>query len=219
MSQNYKLKAPAAGASLQARCRPAQSRSEGRLETILDITAQLLDEVGLDRLTTILIAKQLGISIGALYHYFPNKHAILYALAERWVSEVEKSLVNFEKKFDFDALAIPTFAEAIVDEQYLVYTHQQGILPLVRAMYSVPELRELDLRHDDMIVHNLQYFFRRLGFQQTDKELNRIAFVCLELIHAEMMLLVNQNRVRRQRTAADLKCLLTALLQKYSPET
>jgi len=54
-------------------------------DKILATTAELLKTVGLDDLTTILVAKKVGISVGTLYHYFPNKHAILYALSERWV--------------------------------------------------------------------------------------------------------------------------------------
>ena len=62
-------------------------------EKILNVTSDLLKTVGLDDLTTILIAKKVGISIGTLYHYFPNKHAILYALSELWVEKLLRYLM------------------------------------------------------------------------------------------------------------------------------
>ena len=63
-----------------------------KTQQILDATARLLDEVGFDDLTTILIAKDLGISVGALYHYFPNKHSILHALGATWLDEITAAL-------------------------------------------------------------------------------------------------------------------------------
>ena len=67
--------------------RPMQQRSRQRREEILLITGVLLERVGFDGLTTILIARELKISVGSLYHYFPNKQAILYAMAEHWLAE------------------------------------------------------------------------------------------------------------------------------------
>ena len=87
---------------LQPRRIPSQDRSIRRAKQIMDVTAKLLDRVGFDDLTTILITKELGISVGSLYHYFPNKHAILRSLAERWLKEwditlAEISLIEVEK--------------------------------------------------------------------------------------------------------------------------
>ncbi len=43
----------------------------------------LLDDGGLGALTTNAIARKAGVSIGTLYQYFPDKGAVLDALAER----------------------------------------------------------------------------------------------------------------------------------------
>ena len=44
---------------LSPRRKPMQQRARERTQQILDITARLLEEVGIDDLTTILIAKEL----------------------------------------------------------------------------------------------------------------------------------------------------------------
>ena len=54
---------------LTPRSTPVQKRGQERREQILTITAQLLEEVGQDDLTTILVAKTVGMSVGTLYHY------------------------------------------------------------------------------------------------------------------------------------------------------
>ena len=69
---------------LKPRTEPVQKRALERREAILRVTALLLEEVGQDDLTTILVAKRANISVGTLYHYFPNKYAILNALGEQW---------------------------------------------------------------------------------------------------------------------------------------
>ena len=78
--------------NLTPRNKPVQERALKQITNILETTAQLLEQVGQDDLTTILVAKHAGISVGTLYHYFPNKYAIMYALAEQWVDEMETAI-------------------------------------------------------------------------------------------------------------------------------
>jgi AcrR family transcriptional regulator len=50
------------------------------VQRILDATGALLDEVGLEGVTTELIAKRAGVNVATVYKYFPNKHAVLAEL-------------------------------------------------------------------------------------------------------------------------------------------
>ncbi len=64
--------------------RPARTRSGQEIvEAILDAAAELLAHGGFAALTTNHLAERAGVSIGSLYHYFPNKEAIIARLAER----------------------------------------------------------------------------------------------------------------------------------------
>ena len=85
---------------------PRQSRSLQRRQEILRTTATLLDRVGFDDLTTILIAKELRISVGSLYHYFPNKQAILYALGEQWLEEQTRAAEHRHQVTDHDLVVV-----------------------------------------------------------------------------------------------------------------
>ena len=67
---------------------PRQARGRARVEQILDITERLLAERGYDALTTNAVAAEAGISVGALYHFFPNKVAILEALVARYYAQL-----------------------------------------------------------------------------------------------------------------------------------
>lgn len=69
-----------------------QQRSRVTIDAILEATARIVGQVGLDRATTNRIAELAGVSIGSLYQYFPGKEALLAALIER------------EARADLDAL-------------------------------------------------------------------------------------------------------------------
>ena len=199
---------------LSPRREPLQRRSLARAQQILDVTARLLDEVGFDALTTTLIAREMGISVGTLYHYFPNKHAIMYAMAERWLREVERSLAEIDG-WQLAVLAPEQFVDRLVERQLAGYQAQRGILHLVQAMFSVPELRALDQRHDALVIERMTVAFARYGLGGTTAELGRLARAYLELTHALLLVVVNQAGARSRRTLADLKRVTLCLLQPY----
>jgi AcrR family transcriptional regulator len=77
---------------------PVQGRSLARVNRMLDACAVLLDEVGYEGLTTTLVADRAGVAIGSLYQFFPDKRAIVQALAmrnlEAYVTRVHKRLAS-----------------------------------------------------------------------------------------------------------------------------
>jgi len=198
----------------QARRQPLQARALKRHEQILDITAELLEKVSLDDLTTVLIAKSLKISVGSLYHYFPNKIAILYALSQRWLDEVTLAMDDIDTRL-VDGESLQHFTDRSTERLIEVYRRQQGILHLVQAMFSIPELRELDEAHDKMMISRFGKMFTRLGFDMDNKELQRIARIYLELVHALAIEIVGEKAPQARKTTEDLKFLAYSLLSKY----
>ena len=75
-------------AANRPRKKPVQARSKQTLEWILEATTRVFRTEGFDA-TTNRIAAAAGVSIGSLYEYFPNKDALLLALAERHVALAE----------------------------------------------------------------------------------------------------------------------------------
>jgi len=76
---------------------PSQARSAWTVDLILQAAAQVLEARGEDELTTKRVAKRAGVSIGTLYQYFPNRDALLVALADREaqrIGERMRMLVN-----------------------------------------------------------------------------------------------------------------------------
>lgn len=73
---------------------PLQSRAVDTVETIFEATARILQSEGRTGLNTNSVAELAGISIGTLYAYFPNKDAILLAMARRETEAVADSVAK-----------------------------------------------------------------------------------------------------------------------------
>jgi AcrR family transcriptional regulator len=192
---------------------PVQQRSRQRREDILLATGTLLERVGFDDLTTILIARELKISVGALYHYFPNKQAILYAMGAHWLEEYSQALDAIAAE-DLEQLAIPAFSALALSKLLQVYREQKGILPLVQAMCAVPELYELDAAHDETVIIRMSEMLQRLGFIQPRAELQRRCSLWLDMSHALLLTICTQKNPRAKRSFDDLVILSSTLLEQ-----
>ena len=69
--------------SLNTKMEPSQDRAKATFELILEVTGELLGEVGIERLSTNMVAQRAGLTPPALYRYFPNKYAILREMGRR----------------------------------------------------------------------------------------------------------------------------------------
>ena len=85
-------RAQQADESIERRRIPVQRRAQVSVQRILDTAGILLDEVGLERVTTELIAERAGVNVATVYKYFPNKHAVL---AELYRTHYEPRLEHF----------------------------------------------------------------------------------------------------------------------------
>jgi AcrR family transcriptional regulator len=80
---------------------PTQARSRERVLRILDAAAHEFAELGFEAATTEGIAARAGTSVGSIYQFFPNKHALFDAIGSRYLEEVR---MLFEAMTTKDAL-------------------------------------------------------------------------------------------------------------------
>jgi AcrR family transcriptional regulator len=74
--------------AFEPRKTPIQARSAVTVEAISEATIQVLLSHGAERLTTTRVAERAGVSVGTLYQYYPNKHALLFAVLEHHMKNV-----------------------------------------------------------------------------------------------------------------------------------
>ena len=78
--------------SSSIRVEPVQARSAARVEALLDAACATMHEVGYEQLTTAMVAERAGASIGTVYRYFPDRVAVLQAVAARNLDKVTAAL-------------------------------------------------------------------------------------------------------------------------------
>jgi AcrR family transcriptional regulator len=114
------------------RRRPTQKRSEQTVQRILDAAGELLAQIPLEFVTTSRIAKQAGISIGALYRFYPDKQTIFDAVAVRHVRHFQTWLeigviqpLERDMKENLGGLNPSKFLENVIDT-YIKYLDQNA---------------------------------------------------------------------------------------------
>ena len=132
---------------------PVQQRAHRQRDKILKATSELLETVGVDELTTIRVAEAVGISVGTLYHYFPNKHAILHSLAENWIETVLDGLVDISQK-DLSNVAIKDFVVLITGVFEDLFIKHSPLLPLINAINTLPELNSLKVDFKQQLIRS-----------------------------------------------------------------
>jgi AcrR family transcriptional regulator len=66
------------------------------VEAILEAGVRVLKSVEMEKLSTRIVAKISGVSVGSLYQYFPNKEALVGTLLER---EMKKQVETLENRY------------------------------------------------------------------------------------------------------------------------
>ncbi|GAB3993525.1 TetR family transcriptional regulator [Glycomyces albus] len=89
--------APKLGNAHSLRRLPVQERSAARVRRMLDAAADLIEEVGYDRLSTTAIAQRADVAIGSVYQFFGDKRSLAEALSQRYIDMyIERLTARFD---------------------------------------------------------------------------------------------------------------------------
>ena len=191
---------------------PVQQRAHRQRDKILKATSELLETVGVDELTTIRVAEAVGISVGTLYHYFPNKHAILHSLAENWIETVLDGLVDISQK-DLSNLAIKDFVVLITGIFEDLFIKHRPLLPLINAINTLPELNSLKVDFNQELIKALGGIFIDLDICASNLESERLSSVYWQLLQGLLLLYVDADP-KSDKTLSDIKYLQYSLLER-----
>jgi AcrR family transcriptional regulator len=91
---------------------------------ILTGAAQVLERRGYAGTTTDAIAERAGVSVGSVYQYFPNKEAILVALAERHIEEGFERVWGLLEEARGRELALETLMRRFVEAMIALHRNE-----------------------------------------------------------------------------------------------
>lgn len=120
---------------------PKQARARLTQARLLDVAGELLAEVGLERISTNMIAARAGLTPPALYRYFGDKYAVLEALGRRLMDRQNAVLEAWIARH------APGGIEAMADhigdlsvENAVVTRAEPGAVWILRALHASPQL-------------------------------------------------------------------------------
>ena len=205
----------AADERLGLRRPPSQGRGLLTFERVLSTASDLLVTVGAEGLTTNLIASESGVNISSIYKYFPNKHAILVALFERYNRqrfEAARALAEtIGASSDWEHVLDKT-----IDKILLTRRAAPGNVALRRAMRSSPELAEIDQQANSFVAN----WFAEQVRQLTGLPERRAQVVARMAIEAETALMdwwESPDVDYAPMVAREIKAMLRAYIGLYAP--
>lgn len=184
------------------------------MERLLQVSAELLEEAGVDGFNTNLLAKRAGVGVRAIYRYFPNKWAILVAMAER-VSELERSWIGalkYRSGTDWRSTV-----DRAVDGYYEAARLHPGYASLRAASQASPELRQVDERSNSALQDDLAEGLREAGVEVDDKRLQALCQVIIEFANRVLDIALQSEPEKATLLIGELKRMLVNLLRDYVP--
>ncbi len=127
------------------RRQPRQARSRAMVGRLLVAARELLAESGWPLFTTNAVAARAGVDIASLYQYFPNKEALLYALARQAMEAIEA--VHDEVRGSFGDQPLAATLAALSEHMGALPHPQFYWLHLRPLLDSLPAFRPLQDTH------------------------------------------------------------------------
>ncbi|MGH2868754.1 MAG: TetR/AcrR family transcriptional regulator [Solirubrobacteraceae bacterium] len=120
---------------------PIQARSRARLLKVLDAADEVLAREGAGLFTTARVAAAAGVPVGSVYHYFPDKQAVIEALALRYWSDFEDLVTAVAETDERDPMTDP--AGAVLDALAAGFRARPGFLALWYGGLRTERVREI----------------------------------------------------------------------------
>ena len=121
------------------RSAPNQQRSRDTLEQILIAAADLIEEVGFEKLSTNMICRRAELTPPALYRYFPNKYSVLKELGERLMAQQNILMENWSLDAG-DLSNLEAEIETLLFETIRVTRQTKAGAWIMRSMHATPVL-------------------------------------------------------------------------------
>lgn len=195
MTTRTATRRPRAQPPLETKVQPAQKRASETYELLLDAAAKTLEDLGIERLSTNLVAERAGVTPPALYRYFPNKYALLSELGKRLMQRQNECVARWISP---DVLAggaatlEPALAGLLLDT-YNVTRKVEGGVWIMRALRAVPALQEVRLgSHAAVTAAQVQVLAQALPHVKR-AELQLVSRIVVELIYAAVEMLFDEK--------------------------
>lgn len=129
---------------------PKQQRSIDKVERILDATAELMREFGIEQITTHLVAKRADIAVGSLYQFFPNIDSVKLALVERVMNQ--KYLTIMQALQNDPVFELAELSERLIDATLEFYCQQKNVVQTIMAIRNTEAFEQVKSAKNEKVI-------------------------------------------------------------------
>lgn len=199
------------------RRQPRQDRSRERVEQILLAAQKLIGEKGLAALTMVDIASSSGMPLASVYHYFPNRTAVMAELyrifSDRFQLELKDILGAIAEPRD-----IRRATDAITDRYFQMLKGEPAIQDLLNAIQADKEMLNLDIALTRAQAAAFSARTLHLIADHHRENFTRSVYLLFQLAGGAVRLALFQGGEDGDRIVVDFKRLIRAQLAEFGLE-
>ncbi|WP_439569430.1 TetR/AcrR family transcriptional regulator [Sphingopyxis sp.] len=203
----------AAGRAPAVKRPPQQDRAHLTRGRLLDVAGELLAEVGIERISTNMIAARAGLTPPALYRYFGDKYAVLEALGRRLMERQNDVLDAWLTRHA--PAGIAAMADHIGDllaENAAVTRAEPGAVWILRALHASPRLVHVRLESHRHVTDRLTDACAPLLAEMRRSALWSRLRLAVEIGFAADEMLYEEDRVPADAVLTDVAAMLRLML-------
>lgn len=207
--------------SLAVKKQPAQQRATETFERILEVAAQTLADVGIDRLSTNLICERAGLTPPALYRYFPNKYAVLYELGRRLMLRQNELIARWisPEVFSGSAHKLEVALQGLLLDTYRVTKETVAGVWITRALRAVPTLARVRLQSHAEVTHAQAAMLAEMFPQASAADLQLVSRVSVELLYVAVEMLFDEESLDTEAVAGTVAAMVASYMSRLRRPT
>jgi AcrR family transcriptional regulator len=201
-------------ASVRHRRLPSQARSRERVRRLLDTADALIGADGFGTLTIPTLATSAHIPVGSIYQFFPDKSAIVDAVAARYMQLFLDELEQLSERIA--KLRWEAAVDTVIEHFAGMYRQHSTFRELWLNGHLSPGARERDRRNNDDLAAVLAAALKQRPEFRHARRLNVTCRMAVEVADGLLRYAFTANPAGDQATLTELKRILSGYLSQFA---
>jgi AcrR family transcriptional regulator len=196
------------------RRQPRQQRSRARVRHILEAADAILSAEGFEALTVRRIAQEAGVPVGSIYQFFPDKAAVVDALAGTYIGEFDAAIERLVADSQAARWADPV--GTLIDAFAALYRANPGYVALWSGRHVSPELARADEANNAAIADGVRRILVRQAALPDGEALARAARLAVVVADSLLQFAFRAGPSGDAAVLEELKALLRLYLEQVT---
>jgi AcrR family transcriptional regulator len=204
-------------ATLRHRRLPSQARSRARVQRLLDTADALIGAEGFGTLTIPLLASTAHVPVGSIYQFFPDKSAIVDAVAARYMQLFLEELEHLSDRIV--KLRWEAAVETVIEHFAGMYREHATFRELwLNGHLMTPGAREREQHNNDDLAAVLATALKQRPEFRHSRRLNLASRVAVEVADGLLRYAFTLGPDGDQPTLNELKRILSGYLLQFASQ-